>query len=97
MADRLDDDVLQKGAAAPEQGAQENRQTRIDSTVTNSAGESASAALVTPEAYLLTFHSSLIVARRVIDGDWEAGFQTPAKVYGADLVLEVPGVTRSDL
>ncbi len=81
----------------PPPGAQETRQTRIVSTVTNGAGETASAALVTPEAYLLTFHSALIVARRVIDGDWEPGFQTPAKVYGPDLVLEVPGVTRSDL
>jgi short subunit dehydrogenase-like uncharacterized protein len=46
---------------------------------------------------MLTFHSTLIIARRVIDGDWQAGFQTPAKVYGPDLVLEIPGVTRLDL
>lgn len=81
----------------PPPDAQETRQTRIVSTVTNTAGDTASAALVTPEAYLLTFHSALIVARRVIDGDWESGFQTPAKVYGTDLVLEVPGVTRTEL
>jgi short subunit dehydrogenase-like uncharacterized protein len=81
----------------PPPDAQAQRQTRIVSTVSNDAGTSASAALITPEAYLLTFHSTLIVARRVIDGHWEPGFQTVGKVYGPDLVLEVPGVSRSDL
>ena len=81
----------------PPPSAQENRQTRIVSTVSNEAGATASAALITPEAYLLTFHSTLIIARRVIDGQWEPGFQTVGKVYGPDLVLEVPGVTRTDL
>lgn len=81
----------------PPASAQQERQTRIEATASNNAGESASAALITPEGYQLTFHSTLLVAKRVIDGYWEPGFQTPARVYGADLVLEVPGVTRIDL
>ena len=81
----------------PPPGALETRQTRIVSTATNNAGESASAAMITPEGYLLTFHSTLIVAKRVIDGHWEPGFQTVGKVYGPDLALEVPGVSRIDL
>ena len=81
----------------PPPGAQQTRQTRIVSTVTNDAGDSASAAMITPEAYLLTFHSTLIVAKRVIEGHWEPGFQTVGKVYGPELALEVPGVSRTDL
>jgi short subunit dehydrogenase-like uncharacterized protein len=81
----------------PPPGAQEKRQTRITASVSNATGDTASAALITPEAYLLTFHSTLIVARRVLDGQWEPGFQTPGKVYGPDLVLEVPGVSRTDI
>jgi short subunit dehydrogenase-like uncharacterized protein len=88
------DSTLPEG---PPPEAQQNRQTQIVSTVTNDAGDSASAVMITPEAYLLTFHSTLIVAKRVIDGDWQPGFQTVAKVYGPDLALEVPGVTRVDL
>jgi hypothetical protein len=53
--------------------------------------------MITPEGYLLTFHSTLIVAKRVIDGHWEPGFQAVGKVYGPDLALEVPGVSRIDL
>lgn len=81
----------------PSLNAQENRQTRIVSTVSNQIGATASAALITPEPYLLTFHSTLIIARRVIDGQWEPGFQTVGAVYGPDLVMEIPGVSRSDL
>jgi short subunit dehydrogenase-like uncharacterized protein len=90
----LIDKYLPEGPPAE---AQAQRQTRIVSTASNAAGESASAALITPEGYLLTFHSALIVAKRVIDGDWRAGFQTPASVYGTELVLEIPGVSRVDL
>lgn len=81
----------------PPPEAQAKRQTQIVSTASNAARDTASAELITPEAYLLTFHSTLIIAKRVLDGHWEPGFQTPGKVYGADLVLEVPGVRRTDI
>jgi short subunit dehydrogenase-like uncharacterized protein len=83
--------------AGPPPEAQATRQTKLVATATNAAGESFSAEMITPEAYRLTFHSSLIIARKIIDGEWEAGFQTPAKMYGADIALEIPGVTRRDL
>ena len=81
----------------PPPEAQEKRQVRLVSTATNALGQMASAEMITPEPYLLTFHSTLIIARRVLDGEWEPGFQTVGKVYGPDLVLEVPGVSRTDL
>ena len=81
----------------PPPEAQEQRQVQLISTATNAAGDSFTAEMITPEPYLLTFHSALIVARNILDGQWEAGFQTPAKVYGADLALQIPGVTRRDL
>jgi short subunit dehydrogenase-like uncharacterized protein len=81
----------------PPPDARSTRQTRIEATVINAAGDQASAQLITPEAYQLTFHSALLVVQHIFNGQWQAGFQTPAKVYGPDLVLSVPGVTRSDL
>jgi short subunit dehydrogenase-like uncharacterized protein len=81
----------------PPPEAQAKRQTQLISTATNAAGESYSAEMITPEGYLLTFHSALIIARNILDGVWDPGFQTPAKVYGADLALEIPGVSRTDL
>ena len=38
-----------------------------------------------------TASSSLGIARRVLEGDFAPGFQTPAKQYCADFVLELAG------
>lgn len=81
----------------PPPEAQAKRQVQLIATASNAAGETASAQMITPEPYLLTFHSTLLVARRILDGNWVPGFQTPAKVYGPDLALEIPGVSRVDL
>lgn len=81
----------------PPPEAQEKRQTRLVATAINVAGESFSAEMITPEPYRLTFHSTLLIANKILAGQWSAGFQTPAKMYGADLALEIPGVTRRDL
>lgn len=81
----------------PPPEAQEKRQTRLVATASNRAGETFSAEMITPEPYRLTFHSTLLIANRILAGEWAPGFQTPAKMYGADLALEIPGVTRRDL
>ena len=46
--------------------------------------------------YTLTAIASLAVVERVLAGDAPVGYQTPAKAYGADFVLEIEGVTRTD-
>jgi short subunit dehydrogenase-like uncharacterized protein len=50
----------------------------------------------TPEGYALTALCSVAAAARVVAGQAPAGFQTPATAYGADFVLEIPGVSRED-
>ncbi len=50
-----------------------------------------------PNGYQLTAHSALLIAKRVLGGSAPAGFQTPSLAYGADLILEVPGILRTDL
>ena len=52
------------------------------------------ACLSGPEGYTLTAHSSLIIAQKTVEGNFKPGYQTPAGCYGADLILEVPGVKR---
>jgi short subunit dehydrogenase-like uncharacterized protein len=51
----------------------------------------------TPEAFSMTASAATAIAARVIAGDLEPGFQTPARVYGGDFPLSLPGVTREDL
>ena len=62
----------------------------------NARDDVARARLRTPEGYTLTALASLLVARRVLAGDVKPGFQTPASAYGSGLVLEIPGVERTE-
>jgi len=55
------------------------------------------ARLYTPDGYSFTPLSAVAIAQRVLAGEWQAGFQTPAAVYGADLPLTFSGVRREDL
>ncbi|NJM53572.1 MAG: NAD(P)H-binding protein [Blastocatellia bacterium] len=49
------------------------------------------------EGYTLTALTALKIAEKILDGNFCAGFQTPAKCYGADLILEIEGSSREDV
>ncbi len=77
--------------------------TRADTTMyavaeaEDDEGGRARARLQTPEAYTLTAAAATAILARVFDGDFEPGFQTPARVYGPDFVLSLPNVEREDI
>lgn len=62
--------------------------------VANKNGEYKVARLSAPDAYTLTAHSSLIIAKKISEGQFSCGYQTPASAYGEDLVMLIPGVER---
>lgn len=64
--------------------------------VVNQAGNQAEARMETPEGYTLTALSALKICEKILAGDYSPGFQTPAKAFGADLILEIDGVSRKD-
>lgn len=49
-----------------------------------------------PEGYTMTALAALLITEKILSGDLMPGFQTPAKAYGAGLVLEIDGTTRRD-
>jgi short subunit dehydrogenase-like uncharacterized protein len=53
--------------------------------------------LTTINGYDFTALAAVAIAERIIGGDFEPGFQTPGRVYGADFVLTIEGGTRIDL
>jgi len=59
-------------------------------------GNRVEARLQTPEGYTLTALAALNIAEKILAGVFTPGYQTPAKAYGADLILEINGVERSD-
>jgi short subunit dehydrogenase-like uncharacterized protein len=61
------------------------------------SGRLARARLVTPEAYGFSAETAAAIGVEVATGNFEPGFQTPARLYGADFVLRFEGVSREDL
>ena len=61
--------------------------------VYDDAGNSAEARVTAPNGYLLTAHTALLIGKRVLGGDISHGFQTPARQYGSNFILQVPGTT----
>ena len=47
------------------------------------------------DGYTLTAHSSLIIAKKVLEGNFKPGYQTPAACYGEKLVKEIPGTVSN--
>ncbi len=83
--------------AGPDEAQRERAISLVWGQATNGSGQQVSARLSGPEGYSLTAHSSLILVKKVLEGKFMAGYQTPAGVYGPDLVMEIPGVKREIL
>lgn len=83
--------------AGPTDEQRANGEAYIYGEVSNAHGEIARARMRTPEGYTLTAITALIITKKVLSDNFKPGYQTPAGWYGADLVMEVPGVTREVL
>ncbi len=84
-------------ARGPSESKRHEGWATLVAEVTGPDGRLTSARLRTREVYAFTALSAVAVARRVVAGDWRAGFQTPATAYGPDFVLGIDGTTRTDL
>ena len=60
-------------------------------------GQRAEARLRGASGYVLTAQTAVHLAAKALGGQAPVGFQTPSGAYGADVILEIPGVTRSDV
>ncbi|MEM1272083.1 MAG: hypothetical protein AAGI08_18700, partial [Bacteroidota bacterium] len=85
---------IQARPAGPDAAQRAEGRTYVFGEAWNDAGQRVSARLAGPEGYTFTAKAALVVAERVLAGQFTAGYQTPAGAYGADLVLDVEGVSR---
>lgn len=58
---------------------------------TNPSGEKLTACISCLDGYSLTAHSSLLISKKILDGNFKTGYQTPSGCYGENLIMEVPG------
>jgi len=71
-----------------------NSRCQIWGEVRNAAGETRTGTLETPNGYRLTALSAVAAVKRVLAGGVAPGFQTPARAFGREFILAIPGVSR---
>lgn len=88
---------LRRGPAGPSDAARARSESLLWGMAEASDGRRVECRLRTPNGYTLTAQTSVLLAEKALRGEARAGFQTPARAYGADVILEVPGVVRTDV
>lgn len=88
---------VSRRVTGPDEIMRQRAHTHVWGKVWNTQGQSVVARLHGPEGYTLTALTALTITQKVLNGNWKAGYQTPAGLYGADLILEIAGLIREDV
>lgn len=91
--------ILQKQipAGGPSDEERAQGKTYLWGEAADDAGNRVEARQTGMEGYTMTALTALKIAEKILAGNFCAGFQTPAKCYGADLILEIDGTARTDV
>ncbi len=81
----------------PDEEERESGKTYLWGKATDAKGNSVESRQQGPEGYKFTMLTALRIAEKILEGEFCVGFQTPAKCYGDELVLEIEGVERQDV
>lgn len=85
---------IRRGPAGPSAEAREGGASLLWGEVLAADGRRVEGWLRAPSGYALTASTAVHLAMKALAGNAPAGFQTPSRAYGANVILEVPGVTR---
>jgi short subunit dehydrogenase-like uncharacterized protein len=85
---------IKPGGPSDEERAKEK--TLLWGEASDDDGNRVESRIQCPEGYTTTALAALNITEKITGGNFTPGFQTPAKVYGADLILELDGVERRD-
>ncbi len=87
---------IDKKPAGPSEERRKKGRSFIWGKVWNKAGESREARLETLDGYTLTAKTSVLIAEKVLRGDFKAGYRTPAGAYGESLIMEIENTTLTN-
>ncbi|MEP1093458.1 MAG: saccharopine dehydrogenase NADP-binding domain-containing protein [Cyclobacteriaceae bacterium] len=85
---------IDKKPAGPSEEKRETAKMYLWGKVSNGSRET-EAWLVTTNGYSLTASTAVLIAQRILNGNFKTGYQTPSTAYGSDLILEVEGCKLS--
>lgn len=81
---------IDKKTPGPSEKRRKNSETYLWGKATVGS-ESIELRLKVPNGYDLTASAVIWITKKVLDGDLQTGYQTPAMVYGKDLIFELEG------
>jgi short subunit dehydrogenase-like uncharacterized protein len=86
--------IIKKKIKAKPAGPSDEQRQKSSSLVWGEAGnasaEKITACISCLDGYTLTAHSSLLISKKILEGNFKTGYQTPAGCYGENLIMEVP-------
>lgn len=88
---------IDKKPAGPSDEKRESGQSFLWGKVRDAAGEERVTLLQTVNGYSLTARTSVLIAKKILAGNFKAGYQTPSMAYGADLIMEIDETKRNDI
>jgi len=88
---------VRRGPPGPDDAERARGVSLLWGEVRAADGRRAEARLRTASGYTLTAQTAVHLAAKALAGQAPAGFQTPSRAYGPDVILEIPGVTRTDV
>jgi short subunit dehydrogenase-like uncharacterized protein len=87
---------VRAGPVGPSEAERERGASLLWGEAVGVNGERAEARLRGSSGYVMTAQTAVHLASKALGGRAPAGFQTPSRAYGADVILEIPGVTLTD-
>lgn len=88
---------IDKQAPGPSDETRETGRAYLWGKVWDDFGQSYESKLETLSGYALTAKTAVLIAEKILTGNFKAGYQTPAMLYGENLILEVMATKRVDL
>lgn len=85
---------INKAPAGPTDEQRSKAKTYIWAKVHNKKGEEQTATIITADGYTVTYAGCLLIAKKILGGEFQPGYQTPASCYGEQLIDEIPGTKR---
>ncbi len=88
---------IDKKPAGPSEEKRESGRSFLWGKVWDGSGKECTSLLEAPSGYSLTAKTAVLIAEKILAGNFKAGYQTPAMMYSESLILEVSTTKRVDV
>jgi len=87
---------IDKQPAGPNEENRETGRSYLWGKIWDGSGKQFISTQEGPSVYVLTAKTAVLIAEKILTGNFKAGYQTPAMMYGEGLILEVATTKRND-